>query len=69
MTTAEKDLFNQVFDNFQEHYPEVKVQHPYDDEYMTFKINGTEIGGFNPEGYNLLYCLVELTKIYEFELK
>lgn len=69
MVATEKVLFDQVFQIFQETYPEVKVEHPYDDEYMIFIVNGTAIGGFNPSGHNLLYCLSELTKIYEFELR
>lgn len=69
MTATEKTLFNQVFEQLQAKYPEVKVEHPYDDEYMLFTINGTAIGGFTTAGYNFLYCIVELGKIYEFELR
>jgi len=69
MTATEKVIFDQVFKHFQETYPEVKVEHPYDDAYMIFVVNGTAIDGFNPEGHNLLYCLSELTKAYEFELR
>ena len=69
MTAAEKTLFDQVFENFQKTYPEVKVEHPYNDTYMLFTINGDAIDGLNTEGYNLLYCLNKLTKIYSFELR
>lgn len=69
MTATEKVLFDQTLANFQTNYPEVKVEHPYDDEYMMFTINGSAIGSFTTSGYSLLYCLVELTKIYEFELR
>lgn len=69
MTATEKTLFNEVFAQLQAKYPEVKVEHPYSDGYMTFSVNGTQIGGFNTDGYNFLYCIVELGKIYEFELR
>ena len=69
MTAAEKTLFDQVFENFQKTYPEVKVEHPYNGAYMLFTVNGEAIDGLNTDGYNLLYCLNKLTKIYEFELR
>ena len=69
MTAAEKTALDNVLENFAETYPEVKVEHPYGDAYMLFTINGEAIGGFNAEGYNLLYCLSKITKIYEFELR
>ena len=69
MTSSEKVLFNEIAKNLQASYPEVKVEHPYNDGYMVFSVNGTDIGGFNADGNNFLYCLVELGKIYEFELR
>ena len=65
---SEQELFQAVLDNFLKKYPEVVVDHPYNDAYMDFSVNGKMIGGLNPAGHNLLYCLCELTKIYEFEL-
>ena len=69
MTAAEKTVFDKVLENFVETYPDVRVEHPYGDSYMLFTINGEAIGGFNAEGYNLLYCLSKITKIYEFKLR
>ena len=68
MTATEKTLFDQVLENFQNTYPKVKVEYPYNDAYMLFTINGGVIDGLNTDGYNLLYCLNKLTKIYSFEL-
>lgn len=69
MTPSEKALFNEVFKTLHETYPEVVIEHPYDNGYMTFSVNGTQIGGFNTDGYNFLYCIVELGKVFEFELR
>ena len=64
MTATEKTAFDNVLENFAETYPEVKVEHPHNDSYMLFTVNGEAIGGFNPEGFCLLHCLSQLTKIY-----
>ena len=69
MTAAEKTAFDKVLENFAETYPEVKIERPYGDSYVLFTANGEAIGGFNPEGCNLLYCLSKIAKIYEFELR
>ena len=65
---TDKELFEEVLARFQESYKAIKIEHPYNDSYMVFTINGKALGGLNPEGHNLLYCLCELTKIYEVEL-
>ena len=64
MTATEKTAFDKVLENFAETYPDVKIEHPYGDAYMLFTINGEAIDGFNPEGFCLLHCLSQLTKIY-----
>ena len=64
MTATEKTAFDSVLENFAETYPEVKIEHPHNDSYMLFTVNGEAIGGFNPEGFCLLHCLSQLTKIY-----
>ena len=69
MTPSEKALFNEVFTTLQEKYPEVVIEHPYNDGYMRFSVNGVPVGAFNVDGYNFLYCIVELGKVYEFELR
>ena len=64
MTATEKTAFDKVLENFAETYPEVKIEHPHNDSYMLFTVNGEAIGGFNPEGFCLLHCLSQLTKVY-----
>lgn len=68
MTIKEKELFSQVLESFKDEFPSVEVAQPYNDGYLEFSVNGKSLGGFNVEGHNLLYCLSELTKVYEFEL-
>ncbi|MBQ8218234.1 MAG: hypothetical protein IJZ79_02920 [Bacilli bacterium] len=63
----DKELFNEVLKNFADTY-RLEIIHPYDDEYFELKKNGTDIGGFNPTGYNLLYNLKRLCKLLEQEL-
>lgn len=68
MNSEEQRIYDEAFDLLKAQYPNVVITHPYRDEYMEFYVNGKKIGGFNPKGYNFLYCMNELTKAYEFML-
>lgn len=71
MTSEEKRIFDDLLGYLQKTYPEVQIKRPYNDGYMEFYVNGTQIGdyGFNIDGRNLLYCVSELMPYYEFELR
>ena len=65
---TDKELFEEVMKRFVNDY-KVVVECPYNDGYKVFKLrSGYEIGAFNSDGFNLLYNLNKLCKIFEYEL-
>lgn len=66
---TDKELFEEVFNRFVERY-NVIVERPYNNNYVVLKLrSGYVIGEFNYDGYNLLYNLDRLCKVFEYEMR
>lgn len=68
-TMTDKELFEEVFNRFVERY-NIIVERPYNNNYVVLKLrSGYVIGEFNYDGYNLLYNLDRLCKVFEYEMR
>ena len=67
MNTSANDIFMKVLVTFVSQY-DLTINFPYSDSYFELIKNGKVIGGMNPDGHNLLYCLTELCEILKDEL-
>ena len=66
---TDKELFEEVFNRFVERY-NIIVERPYNNNYVVLKLrSGYVIGEFNYDGYNLLYNLDRLCKVFEYEMR
>ena len=63
----EKELFNEVLDYFVDYY-KLEIRKPTTNDYIEIYKGDNLLGGFNPSGHNLLFCLRELCRILEQEL-
>lgn len=62
------EIFDAVLERLSEQY-RLTVIRPYGDGYFILKKDEKELGGMNPDGFNLLYNLTRLCKMLEEELK
>lgn len=58
----DRELFDKILERFVDTYG-LEVSHPYYTEYLEISHHGEQLGGMNPDGYNLLANLTTLCSI------
>lgn len=59
---TDTEIFEAAVDSMCKTYS-LRIEHPYDDDYITIYRNGEKLDGMNPKGYALGYNLFMFTSL------